>query len=79
MAKQSMELLFNDIRDNNDKGEKAYRVAEGLAPMTGTSAPVDDTDLALYNGQLYITAAGAPYIASAVTVATTTWSAITVS
>lgn len=74
-----MSLLFNDLRDTNDKGAREYRVAEGLAPMTGASAPVADTDLALYNGQMYQTTAGATYIASNVTATTTTWALITVS
>lgn len=79
MAKQNMDLLFDDLRDNNDKGAREYRIAEGLAPMTGAIAPVTDTDLALFNGHLYQTTAGATYIASNVTDTTTTWALITVS
>lgn len=75
MEKQDMSLLFDDLKTNNDKGARAYRVAEGLAPLTGAGAPVDNTDLALYNGQMYITDTGARYYAHNVTATTTTWTA----
>ena len=77
MTKQDLQGLFDEIRDNNDYGNRAYRVAELVAPQVGVVAPVDDTDLALFAGQDYIdTVTGKKYYATAVTVTTTTWNEV---
>lgn len=74
MTKQDLSLVFDNIRDNNDYGSRAYRVAEQMAPLVGTAAPVDDTDLALFEGQEYVkTDTGVKYFATNVTATTTTW------
>lgn len=74
MVKQDLTKVFDNIRDNGDHGSKAYRVAEQMAPLVGTVAPVNDTDLALFVGQEYVdTTAGKKYWANNVTDATTTW------
>ena len=78
MARANMELVFNDIRDNNDKGAREYRVAEGIGPIVLSGAPVDDTDLALFDGQLALNGTTV-YIATGVTATTTAWSTITTS
>jgi len=77
MEKQDLTRVFNNIRDNNDYGAREYRVAELMAPMVGTVAPVDDTDLALFTGQEYVdTVAGKKYFATNVTDETTTWNEV---
>ena len=74
--KQNLQAAFNDLRDNNDKGHRAYRVAEFLAPEVSTSAPVDDTDIALFEGAEWVnTATGTKYYATPDTLTTTTWTA----
>ena len=79
MTKQNLQAAFDDLRDNNDKGHRAYRVAEFLAPQIGTVAPVDDTDIALFIGAEYVnTTTGTKYYATAVTLTTTTWTAYAV-
>ena len=39
MNNQDLKVVFDDLRDNNDSGHRAYRVAEQMAPKTGTGAP----------------------------------------
>lgn len=64
MAKQDLQALFDELRDNNDFGHRAYRVAELLAPQTGTAAPAVN---ATFVGQKFIdTTANKVYISGAV-------------
>lgn len=79
MEKQNLQRVFDNIRDNDDYGAREYRVAEQVAPFVGTVAPVDDTDIAFFEGQEYVdTVAGKKYWASNVTATTTTWNEIAV-
>lgn len=66
--KQDLTTLFDYLRDNNDSGHRAYRVAELLAPMTGTAAPAVN---ATFIGQKFIdTATNKEYTSVAVGSAT---------
>ena len=77
MEKQDLQSVFNEIRDNNDYGSRVYRAMEQMAPKVGIVAPVDDTDIALFEGQEYVdTVAGKKYFATGVGETTTTWNEI---
>ena len=81
MTKQDLQRAFDDLRDNNDSGARAYRVAEFLAPMVKAGVPTNDVDLALFEGAECMNTATTPstkYQASEVTDTTTTWTAVAV-
>ena len=51
MERQDLKKVFDDLRDDNDFGYRGYRIAECLAPRTGTGAPSMN---ALFLGQVYV-------------------------